>query len=944
MDFPDKSFPYQLYKPSKKREVFLSYGSHDNIDVDNITEKQFYPQKIPEGFLNKKISLKPCRPTLPLHEEPQIVEYPLKDRVTDPVTDERKEIVSLIHNLKYNRGIVRVKPGNTSRKSANFKCFNGLKSRLEQFNVQDENRDDIMVNDFLPKQFHHLEHLYHKYKDITEIQKVNSYYADGCLGYLPSSSPESAGCLIRPCGSFQEFKISYLDYDEMECVTVKNIGYIDTCDEIYGTTAGCTRGKGFIVSRHLTKCKMYSYADDLNLPLVGELQLESCHPTSQCLSPYIPGECLTATNIGSVYLWSQERKEEMLKPNEHRFSCRDQWRQAIFSSHPRQLLSADCTKVELFDLRKKSNDGVDLFALPSKFLHPNERIRIIKQHSPFLYVIATDYMLILVDERFPGHPLLQWQHLLRNPPQYMSVLADIGKEKQSLISIASQNPMETYCYMFQGGVHKTLQGIGSPWQLTRIDDFTKFDEICKTTDKISVEHKYKRDSLLGLQCVPFKDGLVAYQLDVHGDIYYQVFQPTNQNTDKTYAAGPGMNDLVLDEVTLEKGRKWIKGVNKAWDEWNDDETRFVHSSDVTSFFEEIVLEKPSHIMCQLCNGDIDTNDAGDDNMDGSKQDKGDNSYEFCHACRQYLRTGKLIANNASKDRVCSISSEELRSLPNVASLPTDVLSQMITRLWKEEPVDDLLPLRDEEVKKKLEKPKEKKKRPVKEINIDGLPAALIEMMVDTDDNNFMDDIETGGLMTAGDDSMDLFTDEDSQDNNESIEKGDKSTIRSTEQESLETARDTLKLGTINVLTKEKVMKDLSAQRKRHSSVSSFSSIQSLGSTRSNSLPGFMRTPTRKYQSPVKRQTVIKSEHDSDISSADLLDEEFLSQESRQTIQMFSNVTVQPSFQDLSDRQIDSASKRVRIDSLPNSSNISQLTPSMSPQKKNRVKKKFVSGF
>lgn len=45
-------------------------------------------------------------------------------------------------------------------------------------------------------------------------------------------------------------------------------------------------------------------------------------------------------------------------------------------------------------------------------------------------------------------------------------------------------------------------------------DFTKFDEICKTTDKISVEHKYKRDSLLGLQCVPFKDGLVAYQVNI----------------------------------------------------------------------------------------------------------------------------------------------------------------------------------------------------------------------------------------------------------------------------------------------------------------------------------------------------------------------------------------------------------------------------------------------
>lgn len=62
---------------------------------------------------------------------------------------------------------------------------------------------------------------------------------------------------------------------------------------------------------------------------------------------------------------------------------------------------------------------MDLFALPSKFLHPNERIRIIKQHSPFLYVIATDYMLILIDERFPGHPVryalfrsMKFPHLL----------------------------------------------------------------------------------------------------------------------------------------------------------------------------------------------------------------------------------------------------------------------------------------------------------------------------------------------------------------------------------------------------------------------------------------------------------------------------------------------------------------------------------------------------
>jgi hypothetical protein len=57
--------------------------------------------------------------------------------------------------------------------------------------------------------------------------------------------------------------------------------------------------------------------------------------------------------------------------------------------------------------------------------------------------------------------------MLRYPPQYLSVLSAIGTQSQSLISIASQNPMEAYCHMLQGGIHKTVQGLGSPWKLAR---------------------------------------------------------------------------------------------------------------------------------------------------------------------------------------------------------------------------------------------------------------------------------------------------------------------------------------------------------------------------------------------------------------------------------------------------------------------------------------------
>jgi hypothetical protein len=33
--------------------------------------------------------------------------YPLVDRVTDPLTEEKKELTRLLHNLKFNRGILK---------------------------------------------------------------------------------------------------------------------------------------------------------------------------------------------------------------------------------------------------------------------------------------------------------------------------------------------------------------------------------------------------------------------------------------------------------------------------------------------------------------------------------------------------------------------------------------------------------------------------------------------------------------------------------------------------------------------------------------------------------------------------------------------------------------------------------------------------------------------
>lgn len=982
MDFADKTFPYQLYNHDKiwnkrnflapccsydtKRKLFASCGSHDNIDVDNVTEKKFYPQKIPEGFVNKRTSLKARRPALPLHEDPEQVTYPLVDRVTDPITEEKKELTSLLYNLKFNRGILKTKPGNKTTRYLSYGCFNELKNKLDDLGIEEDVPDSEAMT-FLHPKFHYLISLYQKYKSCTEIKKVNSRYADGCLGYLPLKSAKSAGCLIKPVEDFRKLKISCLTYDDKEDVKVDTTCSINTDDEIYGVTACYSRDKGYILTRHASSCQMYSLGEDCNPEIVQKLKVKGAPLTSQCMSPYIPGESLIATDNGSVYLWSLgNRKKKVIRQKEQRFYCRDQWRQAIFSSHPRQIILADCTAVELFDLRTEQTNGTDLFALPSKLLHPNERIRIIKQLTPFMYVIGTDYSLIVTDERFPGHPLLQWQHMLRYPPQYLSVLSDVGTQSQSLISIASQNPMEAYCHMLQGGIHKTVQGLGSPWKLARPDDITKWDEMCNSTDGIAVEHRYNRDSLLGLQCVNLRNGFVAYQLDSHGDIYYQVFQSSNQEGDKTFAAGPGMNSLQLDDVTKEKGKKWIQALNDTWNKSDGDEEKHVPVADIKEYFEEIILEKPSHVLCSLCHNreDADVKSGDETKGDNSNDNRGVNSDDICFCCRQHLRIGKTIADGATNDRVCSVSTQELVSLPLVSSLPSDILSQMITRLWNEEDVDDLLPQRDVEVDKKLEKRKEKKKLEKNEITdvlLQGLPQEIIELM-EKSNTCYGNEINTNKTSDMDFDESNISQTSDHIDNIiadvarcQSVDETDhtrNSSDLNTSGTSVikEAIKDlTPKRQTDSfTVTREDVLSNLRSQRQRHSSISSVSTNKSSCSgisTLSGFLPGFMRTPERKFRSSIKKRAV--SEDKSDITDIDLMDEQFLSQESRKSVQMFTNIS--PSFQDNQNSQrkrnkVDSPRKRNKIDSDSESSQSLFRTPNILSPKKTKIKKNFVPGF
>jgi hypothetical protein len=55
----------------------------------------------------------------------------------------------------------------------------------------------------------------------------------------------------------------------------------------------------------------------------------------------------------------------------------------------------------------KGREGVDLFSLPSDILYNRERIRAVSRHSAssFYHLVATDYKLLIMDERYQKYPV-----------------------------------------------------------------------------------------------------------------------------------------------------------------------------------------------------------------------------------------------------------------------------------------------------------------------------------------------------------------------------------------------------------------------------------------------------------------------------------------------------------------------------------------------------------
>lgn len=273
--------------------------------------------------------------------------------------------------------------------------------------------------------------------------------------------------------------------------------------------------------------------------------------------------------------------------------------------------------------------------------------------------------------------------------------------------------------------------------------------------------------------------------------------------------------------------------------------------------------------------------------------------------------------------------------------------------------------------KKLEKRKEKKKLEKNDVLLQGLPQEIIELMGErntcygneintnkTSDMDFESDIsQTSDHIENIIAEVARFQSVDEIDhtgNSSDLNTSDNTPDTSVTKEEIKDLTPERQTDSFTV-TREDVLSNLRSQRRRHSSITSVSTNKSSCSgisTLSGSLPGFMRTPEKKFRSPMRAVLEDKS----DITDVDLMDEQFLSQESRKSVQMFTNIS--SSFQEYQNslrkrnkvdswrnrKKVDSPRKRNKVDSDSESSQSSFKTPNILSPKKTKIKKNFVPGF
>ncbi|XP_069043482.1 TATA box-binding protein-associated factor, RNA polymerase I, subunit C isoform X2 [Lepisosteus oculatus] len=235
------------------------------------------------------------------------------------------------------------------------------------------------------------------------------------------------------------------------------------------------------------------------------------------------------------------------------FNAQSAWRWCDHTAHPRIVIYADRTGVELTDTRSPERHGQTLFRIgETAECKQRERVilpRYLRDVNAYHYLITTQYSAYIMDERFPGLPMIKWEHMMKYPPMFTQVLAGAPWGRSSKVLLGSQCCQELMLLQYSGGSQAACQSLGPPQKLCSPPDCLKHLPIQIPHRQESVAERLRSPGA-GLAALYHNQGmesLCVLQLSAAGDIFYQMLRPESD---------PGSEDVPIStESTAEEAEE-----------------------------------------------------------------------------------------------------------------------------------------------------------------------------------------------------------------------------------------------------------------------------------------------------------------------------------------------------------------------------------------------------
>ncbi|KAK5900479.1 hypothetical protein CgunFtcFv8_025437 [Champsocephalus gunnari] len=306
-------------------------------------------------------------------------------------------------------------------------------------------------------------------------------------------------------------------------------------------------------SDHLCGVWRFSEGDKPQL-----MEVVNTQEVATCISvsPHVLGEVLVASESGAVDLWTVGRGMQRVREEGENlyFNAKSSWRWCEFSAHPRVMVYADRTGVELTDIRVSPVSNHTLFRISNTAeCRSGERLilsRYLADIHPFHHLITTQHSAYIMDERFPCVHMLKWDHMMQSPPMFCHAFPGSASSRTAKVLLGSHRSQEITLLQYSGGKAEACSSRGPPQALLRPRDSLRHLPV-QLPHRLELATSRLSSPAAGLTCIQKRGGgeaageecICVLQLTEAGDIFYQILEPEQSHTPP-----PALENNTISEI------------------------------------------------------------------------------------------------------------------------------------------------------------------------------------------------------------------------------------------------------------------------------------------------------------------------------------------------------------------------------------------------------------